>query len=345
MTNPKLSIIVPCFNVEEYLRESLDGLTGQTLEEVEIICVNDGSTDGTLQVLEEYRERFSDRFVIIDKENEGVWKARISGVRAARGEYIGFADPDDQVDIDFARMMWKRAVDTDADIVCCGFQRMDDEFVRTYSTEMTDFPVDEIPLKRDPGLLLEVNTALWNKIFKAQIIKKLPEFRNVPRAFSDMIYLNLIYMKAGKMTFVKESLVRYRVRSGSIISSVGKDLVPEIYSSMKELRQVNSRNRNDMLEYTDACALLHLGISLMYRLSGEGREEFKEILKDNRNFLDEEFPMWNSSPYISLWYVLTHKGANKKLMLVSRIYRTGLYGAFLKIYRFVINTFKTDIKW
>lgn len=345
MTNPKLSIIVPCFNVEEYLRESLDGLTGQTLEEVEIICVNDGSTDGTLQVLKDYKGRFSDRIVIIDKENEGVWKARISGVRAAKGEYIGFADPDDKVDIDFGRMMYKRAVDTGADIVCCGYQRMDDEIDKTYSTEMTDFPLDEIPVKIDPGSLLEVNTALWNKIFKADIIKKTAAMRISPRAFSDMIYLNLIYMNARKMTFVQESLINYRVRSGSIISSVGKELVQEIYASMKELRGIYSRNRNEMLEYTDACALLHLGISLMHRLSGEKGKDYKELLADNRKFLDEEFPMWKTSPYLTLGYILTHKGANKKLWLVSKIYKTGLYGAFLKIYRFMINAFKIDIKW
>ena len=97
MTNElpvKVSVIIPCYNVEKYLRECLDSVVNQTLKEIEIICINDGSPDRSLDILNEYQKQDS-RFVIIDQENQGVGRARNNGIKAARGEFICFMDPDD----------------------------------------------------------------------------------------------------------------------------------------------------------------------------------------------------------------------------------------------------------
>lgn len=90
----KVSVIIPCYNVEKYLRECLDSVVNQTLKEIEIICINDGSPDRSLDILKEYQKQDS-RFVIIDQENQGVGRARNNGIKAARGEFICFMDPDD----------------------------------------------------------------------------------------------------------------------------------------------------------------------------------------------------------------------------------------------------------
>lgn len=92
---PKISVIIPVYNVEKWLRECLDSVCGQSLREIEIICVNDGSTDNSLEILKEYAEK-DRRIVIIDKNNEGVGAARNDGIRAAKGEYVAFMDPDDK---------------------------------------------------------------------------------------------------------------------------------------------------------------------------------------------------------------------------------------------------------
>ncbi len=91
---PKISIIVPVYNVEKYLRECLNSILSQTLEEIEVICINDGSPDNSLAILKEYAQKDA-RIVIIDKQNEGVGKARNDGIRAATGEFIAFMDSDD----------------------------------------------------------------------------------------------------------------------------------------------------------------------------------------------------------------------------------------------------------
>ena len=93
--NYKISVIIPVFNAEKWLRECLDSVCGQSLREIEIVCINDGSPDNSLEILKEYASR-DKRIVIIDKKNEGVGAARNDGIRAARGEYVAFMDPDDK---------------------------------------------------------------------------------------------------------------------------------------------------------------------------------------------------------------------------------------------------------
>ena len=91
----KITVVIPIYNAEKWLRECLDSVSSQSLREIEIICVNDGSPDHSLAILKEYAAKDS-RIVIIDKQNEGVGAARNDGIRSARGEFIAFMDPDDK---------------------------------------------------------------------------------------------------------------------------------------------------------------------------------------------------------------------------------------------------------
>lgn len=111
----RVSIIVPIYNVEKYLDRSIQTLMKQTLQEIEIILVNDGSTDSSLEICKKYAQ-LDKRIYIIDKENGGVSSARNSGLEAANGEYIAFCDPDDYVELDMYESMYKKIIDTNADI-------------------------------------------------------------------------------------------------------------------------------------------------------------------------------------------------------------------------------------
>lgn len=114
--NISVSIIVPVYNVEQYLERCLDSLTNQTLQNIEIICINDGSTDNSLNILKQYIEK-DKRIKIINQENRGVSVARNNGIEASQGEYIGFVDSDDYVDLDFFENLYNKAKKEDADIV------------------------------------------------------------------------------------------------------------------------------------------------------------------------------------------------------------------------------------
>ncbi len=339
-----LSIIIPCYKVEKYLKRCLDSLISQSLEGTELVCVNDGSPDKCLSILKEYRERYGDRIVVIDKENEGVWKARLDGIRAAGGEYIGFMDPDDYAKPGFAEKLYKAAKDKDADIACCGFDRTDEETGKVYSREMTGFKYDSFDIRHDPGLLPEVNAAPWNKIFRAGLAKEMRSLKNIPPALDDMMFSQLLYKDSGVITFVPESLVAYTVRGDSIVSTINPSLVPSIYKAMAELRSIFVRERPEMLTCMDAVAFLHLGISLMYRLYGGG-PEFRRILEKNTAFLDRYFPLWRKNPYISLPFVIRHRGSNLKLLIVRTVYGLGMFPLFLKVYTGMIKYLKIDVKW
>lgn len=113
----KISVIIPVYNTESYLRKCLDSIVNQTLKDIEIICINDCSTDSSRDILKEYEQK-DNRIRIIDFEkNKGVSVARNSGINVATGEYIGFVDSDDFIDLDFYEKLYDKAIETNSDIV------------------------------------------------------------------------------------------------------------------------------------------------------------------------------------------------------------------------------------
>ena len=118
MPNVKVSVVIPVYNVENYLRESLDCVVNQTLRDIEIICVDDGSKDSSLEILQEYAQKDS-RVKILTQQNQFAGVARNNGLKIATGEYIIFLDSDDIFDLQMLEKMYYRAVETSADVTVC----------------------------------------------------------------------------------------------------------------------------------------------------------------------------------------------------------------------------------
>ena len=121
----RVSVVIPVYNVEKYLDEGIESVRRQTLEDIEIILVNDGSTDGSLRICREHAAKDS-RITVIDKPNGGVSTARNAGLEAASGEYIGFIDPDDWVEPDMYEKMYGRALEIGAEACICNYVRNED---------------------------------------------------------------------------------------------------------------------------------------------------------------------------------------------------------------------------
>ena len=136
---PKVSVIIPVYNVEEYLRECLDSIINQTLKDLEIICINDGSTDNSLEILKEYASK-DNRIKIIDKKNEGVAQARNKGIKSAKGGFVCFVDPDDiYPSNDILESLYTGAIEHNVNI--CGGEFSD---YNNATKEITqDFPLDQ----------------------------------------------------------------------------------------------------------------------------------------------------------------------------------------------------------
>ena len=172
MSDPKISIIVPCYNAEKFLPRCLDSLVNQTLPDIEIICVNDASPDNGIAILRDYEARYPNIRVIDLKENVRQGGARNRGMEIARGEYIGFVDSDDWVEPDMYEKLYTKAKETRADFVCCDYDEIkpDKTVLRTvYTNENIKGLVKESDRKK---LIENSLGVVWNGIYKTETLNK-----------------------------------------------------------------------------------------------------------------------------------------------------------------------------
>lgn len=295
--------------------------------------------------MRDYESRYPGKVVVIDKQNEGVWKGRWDGIAIAHGEYVGFLDSDDYVVPEFAERLYKAAKGQDADISVCGFERIDLETGKVLLREMAVSRPD-FTIGTDPGRLVELNGAPWNKCFRASILKNMRNLTNPPSVLDDLAFHLLAYLDVkGKITFVPESLVRYMVRVGSIINTVRRSQVDSVLAAFLEIRGYYEKARPELLAVLDAIAFLHLGVSFVFRLSCDRDYDLNEIIAEMTAYLDKNFPTWRKSPYLCWSYASSRKGAFEKLLVVQKVYKAHMMPAFLATYRFMIDKLHVDIKW
>lgn len=167
----KISIIVPVYNVENYLKKCLDSLVNQTLEDTEIIVVNDGSRDNSQKIIDEFRQNFPDKIRSFVKENGGLSDARNFGLDKAEGEYIGFVDSDDYVSETMFEEMYTLAKKHNAGMVICNLQKMDERGTVTQKlTQIPDMP-EKIKLEKHFSVFSDISYFACNKIFKRELFQ------------------------------------------------------------------------------------------------------------------------------------------------------------------------------
>lgn len=192
----KLSIIVPVYNVLPYIRQCLDSLVGQTLEDYEIILIDDGSTDGTAQVLAEYATHYPEKIVLKRVENGGQGRARNIAIGMARGDYLGFIDSDDWIAPSMYEKLWKRAGETGADVVVC-------DFLAKYS----DGREELLPACIQQHWLASAGSAC-NKIFRRSLVG---ETRFAEGLWYEDFYFSAMMLLLSRHTeFIGEPLYIYR---------------------------------------------------------------------------------------------------------------------------------------
>lgn len=172
----KVSIIIPTYNVEMYLVECMESVIHQTLKDIEIICINDGSTDGSLEILKRYAQK-DDRIVLVDKENGGYGIAMNIGLEKATGEYIGIVEPDDFVKLDMYESLYQIAKDNDLDFVKADFyrfKRTDEDDMNMVYNRLSKNPEDYNkvfnPSEDTEAIRYIMNT--WSGIYKKEFIEK-----------------------------------------------------------------------------------------------------------------------------------------------------------------------------
>ena len=345
MKQYKLSIVAAVYNLEKYLPRCLDALVGQTLQEIEIICVDDGSTDSAPQIIDEYARKYPEKVKAFHKENGGEFTTRNYGLERATGEYVTFIDTDDYVEPDWAEKLYNAAKENNADMSVCGFERIDLDTGKVVSTNMTQFGKCVKEVEGIDDFVLFINPAPWNKIYKLEKVKDL-RFLNF-RGFNDMIFLASSYTKIGKIAFVPDVLYHYFLRYDSQIHNVNEQDVINFKKYLLDLKQlyIEQGKYENMKYLLDLLVFIHLGTSVMYRASYDKSIDIKKMLKETIKYLDDNFPTWRKSPYLKFGYCAKNGIKNIGLWGISKLYKWNMPMVYIRLYRFAIDKLKMDIKW
>lgn len=298
----KVSIVAAVYNLEKYLPRCLDALVNQTLQEIEILCVDDGSTDSAPQIIDEYAKKYPEKVKAFHKLNGGEFTTRNYGLERATGEYVTFVDTDDYVEPTWAEKLYKAAKENDADLAVCGFERIDLDTGKVVSKNMTNFGNSVKTINSEDDFMLFINPAPWNKIYKLDKVKDL-RFLNF-RGFNDMIFLTSSYAKIERVAFVPDVLYHYFLRYDSQIHTVNEQDVSNFKKYLLELKEfyIKENKYEEMKYILDLMAFIHLGTSVMYRASYDKSIDMKKMLKETINYLDENFTTWRKNPYLKFMY-------------------------------------------
>jgi glycosyltransferase involved in cell wall biosynthesis len=218
---PNISIIIPVYNTEQYLCECLDSVVNQTMREIQIICINDGSTDGSLAILEKYANGDS-RILIINKTNTGVSSARNDGLTCAIGKYILLVDSDDTIDTKLCEKVYTIAEQSNADFVLFFHNCSIPDCYKRSGDIIIDF-TDKV--ESEEKKTLSFYSATWGKLWRSNFLKEhnLQFCEQVDMFDDSMLYWQSLQF-VSKVAVVPESLYHYRKRPNSLTTWNGEHM-------------------------------------------------------------------------------------------------------------------------
>lgn len=287
----KVSVIVPAYNVEKYIEKCLNTLVHQTLKEIEIIVVNDGSTDRTKERIEQFTAKYPEKVIYLEKENGGLSDARNFGMPYAKGEYIGFIDSDDYVEENMYEEMYKKAKEENSSVVECDFiweypdhQRIDTGKIYSNKKEA----------------MLYARVVAWNKLIKREIIEKQKiEFPKGLR-YEDVEFFYKILPNLEKISFVKKPFIHYIQRENSIANTQNERVkeIFDIWDNVIEFYQKNNlyNEYKEELEYTYTRFLLCSSLLRIVKVAD--KEKRKELEKRTWEELNKKFPNWRKNRHL-----------------------------------------------
>lgn len=239
----KVSVIIPIYNTGEYLRPALDSVIDQTLREIEIICVDDGSTDRSLEILKEY-QKADDRIRIVTETNAGPALARNNGIRRARGEYVAFLDADDFFELDMLERLYCEAKANDLDIVLSNYDIYNSHkavFTKAAPAEHEEiFDGVSVTSKSEhpDSIFSSTNGAAWNKLFRTSfVVDKGLSFLPDVKLYEDVYFVICALSLAERVGKVHKVLLHHRVYSEQFRARQFKKYyvqVPDIYRKLKK---------------------------------------------------------------------------------------------------------------
>lgn len=276
----KLSIIVPVYNADKYLEKCLDSLVNQTMDDYEVILVNDGSKDSSQSIIDSYVNQYPELIRTVTVENGGQGRARNIGIDMARGAYIGFVDSDDWVASDMFEKLYTAVVEDDADMAVCDTVQCFDDGSEVY-----------LPMSRFESAM-EITTAVWNKLFKKELVEgiRFPE----GLWYEDAEFVIKTMLGCKNIARVSEGLYFYRCGQLSTMNNKNARKNLDMISIMEDLKAY-MLPRGYMAEFEELL-LCHLLLDTINRVNVQRGEGCEEVIKTLRDYARENIPDLRACP-------------------------------------------------
>lgn len=289
---PKISVIVPMYNVEKYLAKCLDSLVNQTMQDIEFIIVNDGSTDNSKYIAKQYLEKYPEKIKYLEKENGGLSDARNFGLKYAKGEYIAFLDSDDYVEKEMYKNMYEIAKKENSDMVECNF-------IWEYPNKKRDDIGNYYTNKNEA--IVKARVVAWNKLIKRQKIEEANiEFPKGLR-YEDVEFFYKLVPYLDKISFDANCYIHYIQRETSISNTQNiktKDIFEVLENVISYYKEKNIYEKyKDELEYIYVRFLLCSSLKRMCKI--ENKQDRKNLLCKTYSNIQEKFPNWKKNKILN----------------------------------------------
>jgi len=282
----KVSVIVPVYNTEKYIEKCLNSLVNQTLEDMEIIVVNDGSTDNSENIVNKFIKKYSYKIKYYKKENGGLSDARNFGLNYVSGEYIGFVDSDDYIELSMYEKMYNLAKKEKADIVECDFTWVYPD--KTKIDTGIDYKIKE-------EFFTNSRVMACNKIIKKELIKDIKFPKGL--RYEDVEFFYKLIPNVNKISVLKEPLYYYIQRESSI-SNLQNERTAEIFTILNNILEFY-KEKNIYDKYKEELEYMYirflLGSSFLRMVKIKDKKIRKELLQKTIDLLYEKFPNWKSN--------------------------------------------------
>lgn len=284
-----ISVIVPVYNVEKYLRRCLDSIMNQTFRELEILVIDDGSTDASGEICDEYAEQ-DKRIRVFHTENRGLSAARNLGLDEASGEWIGFVDSDDWIEVDMYEVLLNKALETDAEIVECGVFKERDGVVKEHGRE--DMLLSGMDAVKEL-LCGHLSDYAWDKLWNSRCFEKL-RFP-VNRVHEDTAITYQCLANADKVCVLSQSKYHYVYRPNSLSTTYNIENLIGFWLSVKEQYdflwdKVDDVTRNNLLKF---CAIaVSRTWTYYYDANAEKRKEHQDTIREMNHFTKRFLPFF-----------------------------------------------------
>lgn len=283
MNNIKVSVIIPVYNVEKYLKQCLDSVINQTFKNIEIIIVNDCSPDNSSQIIKEYQQK-DNRIVLIDlKQNVGLGFARNEGIKVAKGDYVTFIDSDDWVTNDFVEVLYNTIEKYQYDVIAPDFYCYDNNTNKIYNSRQPEcfYNINISTIKLKKKFLYFEETHYARKIFKLDFLKKNNILFKINK-MEDTLFIWEIVLKTDKFMFIRPKLYYYRTnRENSILSTKKNEFMYNVnlFYNLKKLISQNNEIYKIFKPVLNSFIMKRLFV-FSGKVSDEFTQNFDKIKKD-----------------------------------------------------------------